>query len=509
MQFSQFKMGEAEDLQLEALRAALRCPGVRLLIDRLPDGLVLVDRDGAILAMNGAAASSNGVVAGEIIGRSLGALTERSLLDWTDAADCYHAGRSGEFLVQGENGRSVLTSIRQFRDGAGEIEMTLIVQRDLLVLDHARRSAVGAGRRELFKFLSDREIAPDFVTQRHISPAVGRVLECGERALRQGARILLMGESGSGKTEIAKYLHRLVDPPETPFVHVNCAAIPESLFESEMFGYEKGAFTGALQTGKRGLIEAAEGGTLFLDEVGEIPLPSQAKLLKFLEDGMVQRIGGRTGRRVKTRVISATNRDLWQMCGSGRFRRDLFYRLAVIPLEVKPLREQPALMQHLIDHFLTAVNQTRERRLRLSAECRARLAAYVFPGNIRELHNIMQQLAVSAAEEATPAHLPPHVAAGLDEAPCAERAGATLPDVSAPLGLPTAELLRDRVRAFEREVIREAILRHGSKRKAARALGVDIGTIVRKTQNPGERESRPGDRPANGWKPENKQGGVT
>lgn len=483
MRFTQIEIGAGDDRLVDALRGALDAPEVRLLLDRLPDGVIAIDHDGTIAAMNSAAAAINAVRAVELVGRRLAVLTERSAIDWTEIADCYYARRQGEFIAQTENGRGVLTSIRQFRDDVGEVELTLVVQRDLQVLDHIRRSAEGTGRRDVFKFLADREIAPDFTMQRRISPAVDRVIGQGERALRQGARILLAGESGSGKTEIAKYLHRTTGAPETPFIHVNCSAIPESLFESEMFGYEKGAFTGALQTGKKGLIEAAEGGTLFLDEVGEIPLPSQAKLLKFLEDGVVQRIGARSGRRLKTRVISATNRDLWQMCRAGRFRRDLFYRLAVIPLEVAPLRHQPALVQHLIDHFLDAVNQTREKRLRLSPDCRAALAGHGFPGNIRELHNIMQQLSVAAGEEATLAQLPPRLSlpaeAPAGAAPVPPGSGPALPDVTEAAA---PGPLRERVRAFERRLILDAIAREGSKRKAALALGVDIGTIVRKTR---------------------------
>jgi transcriptional regulator with PAS, ATPase and Fis domain len=485
MRFTQIEMGAGDDGLVEALRSALDAPEIRLLLDRLPDGVIAIDRDGTIAAMNSAAAAINAIRAVELIGRKLTVLAERSAIDWTEIADCYYARRQGEFLTQTENGRSVLTSIRQFRDDVGEVELTLLVQRDLQVLDHVRRSAVGTGRRDVFKFLADREIAPDFVMQRRISPAVDRVIGQGERALRQGARILLSGESGSGKTEIAKYLHRTADAPETPFIHVNCGAIPESLFESEMFGYEKGAFTGALQTGKKGLIEAAEGGTLFLDEVGEIPLPSQAKLLKFLEDGIVQRLGARSGRRLKTRVISATNRDLWQMCRAGRFRRDLYYRLAVIPLEVAPLRHQPTLVDHLIEHFLSAVNQTRERRLRLAPDCRARLRAYAFPGNIRELHNVMQQLSVAAAEEAAESLLPPYMIgapAAAAVAPPDHLAAAAPRREPEGTGASDVAPLKERVRAFERQLINDAIARHGSKRKAARALGIDIGTIVRKTR---------------------------
>jgi transcriptional regulator with PAS, ATPase and Fis domain len=241
--------------------------------------------------------------------------------------------------------------------------------RDLQLIDHQRRVAAGQGESNVFRFLSNQDNGPDFESQRRISPAVDRTLQAGYRALSQGARLLLTGESGSGKTEMARYLHKFAGTAEEPFVHVNCGAIPDSLFESEMFGYEKGAFTDALRTGKQGLIESAEGGTLFLDEVGEIPLTSQAKLLKFLEDGVVQRVGGRTGRRLRMRVVSATNRNLWKLVEQKQFRNDLYYRLAVINLEVMPLREQPELVRHLIAHFLKMTNRMRHTPLVLSDEC--------------------------------------------------------------------------------------------------------------------------------------------
>jgi len=313
------------------------------------------------------------------------------------------------------------------------------------------------------------------------------------RALHQGARLLLLGESGSGKTELARYLHRIVGTREEPFIHVNCGAIPESLFESEMFGYEKGAFTGALQSGKKGLIEAAEGGTLFLDEVGEIPLASQAKLLKFLEDGVVQQIGGRRGRRVSARIISATNRELWDLVMERRFRSDLYYRLAVITVELPPLRTQSALIGHLIDHFLDHANRMRRPALALGDDCRQALDGYDFPGNIRELHNIIQHLSVVADRQAVVAHLPDRVVgrrqavqdvAGVPASPeqrtaLSESAAALGEDAGA---LSLARPLKEQVRRFERTLIEQAIARCGSKRKAAKALGVDIGTIVRKTR---------------------------
>jgi transcriptional regulator with PAS, ATPase and Fis domain len=255
---------------------------------------------------------------------------------------------------------------------------------------------------------------------------------------------------------IARHLHETVCGSTRPFVQVNCGSIPETLFESEMFGYERGAFTGALQGGKKGLIESAAGGTLFLDEVGEIPLQCQAKLLKFLEDGSVQRVGGATSRRVDVRILAATNRNLETMIGAGLFRRDLFHRLKVLTIDVPPLREQPELIEPLIAKLLDRVNDE---------ACRARLATYAYPGNVRELANILERLSVVCDSIAT--------VSDMEEGAGPETIGQVIDDT-----MP----LKVRVRAYEHGLIDEAVRRHGSKRKAARALGVDIGTVVRKTQ---------------------------
>lgn len=479
MRFSQIDMGAGEDETAAGLRSALGLPEVRLLLNRLPDGIVLIDRDGTILALNGAAAAINGVQAAEMNGRPLADLRERSPIDWTEIIDSFFARRKGEFFGQTEDGRGILTSIRQFRNESGDVEFSMVVQRDLQVLDHARRNAASADRRDVFKFLSDREIGPDFVKQRRISAALDRLVQQGERALRANRRLLLVGESGSGKAEIARYLHRLVDRQAAPFVAVNCGAILESHFESEMFGYEKGAVDGASRSGKTGLIESAEGGTLFLDAIDEMPEANQVRLLRYLEDGSVRRVGARRFHQVKTRIVAASHRDLRALCDVGKFRPDLFYRLAVVVLPVEPLRRQPALVEHLIDHFLSSINRLREQKLRLSPDCRARLVAYHFPGNVRELHNIMQHLAATTADKATLRDLPPLQAERPPAAILSMRQAATGGAVRRG---DARGRLKDSVRAFERELIADAIAHHGSKRKAARALGVDIGTIVRKTQ---------------------------
>ena len=482
----QFKTIETETALpgMEEISSLLDTPGFAMILDRMIDGVLIADADGVVRAINSAALHINNLRSVDILGGPLQDLLSRSTLDWGEYPDQPAAQRRREFIASSDEGRSILISVRTLRDASGGVGLTLIFMRDLQLFDHLRRTAAGLRGGNVFRFLSDRDIGPDFEVQRRLSTEIDQLIQRGTRALHQGARLLLIGESGSGKTELAKYFHRAVGTPEEAFIHVNCGAIPEGLFEAEMFGHEKGAFTGALQTGKRGLIEAAEGGTLFLDEIGEVPPSSQAKLLRFLEDGVVQRIGGRSGKKINTRVISATNRDLWRLVTENRFRKDLYYRLAVITLEASPLRDQPELIRHLIDHFVAAANRMRKPRLRLSQACRTRLSAHPFPGNIRELHNLIQHLSVAADEEALPEHLPPYVLHG-DEEPGSNAirpAPTAQGDLRQACAAASLRPLREQVRAFERGLIDSAIDRLGSKRKAARALGVDIGTIVRKTR---------------------------
>ncbi len=437
--------------------------GLAELAEALPDGLILVDGEGQIVLANAAARELNALDGRQIVGELLDHLVEVSPFGWQQAAEAFKKRLRCDLVSETAEGVRCLISMRFLRDSERHTVATLFVQRDLASLDRQRRKASTAGPRDVFRFATDGEVKPNYLLQQEIAPSLKTVLTRGLRALRQDARILLTGESGSGKTQIARYLHETAVGRDAPFIHVNCAAIPEPLFESEMFGYAKGAFTGALQSGKPGLIEAAKGGCLFLDEVGEVSSASQAKLLKFLEDGKVQRIGDALERRVDVQVIAATNRDLGSLVESGSFRRDLYYRLSVIALEVPALRDEPALLAHLIDHFLYLANRGRDRPLTLSDPVRWALKAYSYPGNVRELHNILQRLAVFAEDEAELDHLPARV---IDNASDTAR----------------GDGLKDQVRRFEGAIIKEAIARHGSKRRAAKALGVDIGTIVRKTR---------------------------
>jgi two-component system nitrogen regulation response regulator NtrX len=207
------------------------------------------------------------------------------------------------------------------------------------------------------------------------------------------------GENGSGKELVARAIHAQSSRRDQPFVEVNCAAIPEELIESELFGHEKGAFTGALAR-RRGRFELAHGGTLFLDEIGDMSLKTQAKVLRALEEQAFERIGGKDTVKVDVRVIAASNRDLATLIKDGSFREDLYYRLAVIPIDVPPLRARKEDIPLLIDHYLAVVSaENGKRPKRISGEALAYFLAYDWPGNVRELRNMVERLVIMSPRE--------------------------------------------------------------------------------------------------------------
>jgi transcriptional regulator with GAF, ATPase, and Fis domain len=241
---------------------------------------------------------------------------------------------------------------------------------------------------------SERAIFGAIVTR---SPAMAAIME----QIRSVARtpdttVVIIGESGTGKELVANATHQLSLRAKQPLIAVNCGAIPEALFESELFGHERGAFSGATDD-RKGRLELADGGTIFLDEIGELPLAMQAKLLRVLEDRQVWRVGAHAPRPVDVRVIAASNRDLRKAVDRGEFRADLFFRINVFPIAVPPLRERGADVLHLAQHFFEQFNQQLERGLTgLTSAARARLVDYDYPGNIRELRNIMELAAITA-----------------------------------------------------------------------------------------------------------------
>ena len=312
------------------------------------------------------------------------------------------------------------------------------------------------------------------------SPALRRVRELVERVAPTDARVLVSGESGTGKELVAAAIHNRSARRDRPFVRVNCAAIPRDLVESEMFGHEKGAFTGA--TDRRiGRFELAHTGTLFLDEIGDLGAEAQAKLLRAIEAREIERVGGGKPIKVDVRIVSATNRDLAAMVAAGTFREDLFFRLNVIPLSLPPLRERPDDIPMLVEHF-TALHRARSGQAppAWSAEAVELLTRYRWPGNIRELGNIVERLAIlHAGETITVAHVREVLHVDGERAPVAPARDLPAPDA---LDRPLSETLDE----FERTLITRALsTAAGNVAEAARRLKTDRPNLYRRMRRLG------------------------
>ncbi len=283
-----------------------------------------------------------------------------------------------------------------------------------------------------------------------------------ERVSSASASVLLLGESGTGKELFARALHLSSPRRDEPFIKVNCAAIPEALFESELFGHERGAYTGA-QAERAGWFELADGGTIFLDEIGELPLALQTKLLRTLQEGTILRLGGKREKKVDVRLVAATHRDLEQEAAQGTFRRDLFYRLYVIPIRLPSLRERPSDIPLLALHFLNRANQAHQRNVHFSHEALARLAQHSWPGNIRELANVVERVVLLSDTAAVSAR-------ALEPMLQGQLAAALSPTT------PNSEgTVRDYRRADSHpaQQLQEALARHGGNQsRAAQSLGM-------------------------------------
>lgn len=445
------EFGFLEDRTIDAGAVArlLESPDFAHILDLLPVATVVVAGDGRISGFNARAESLLGVRRHTAISRSFLLLCRDTLAEG-DEVLMVDETRRPHFSVRARNGgrygvqRHLVAGLTAF-DSA-----TLFFLSPEYVREPAAR-ARGEPQTDPTTFLS---------------PALERLTEKAASALGRKVGVLLQGETGVGKTVLARQIHARSTRRTGPFVHVNCGSIPETLFESELFGYERGAFTGALPGGRRGYIERAAGGTLFLDEIAEIPATAQAKLLHFLDDGSVQSIGSGSGRQVDVAVICASHRDLASMRAAGGFRSDLYYRVSSFSLTLPPLREGN--VEQILETLLEKVNTDRFPKLQLAPETRQALLSHDYPGNLRELRNVLDHASIMAGEVARPTDLPTY----LQPRAVPGKAPATGGMAS----------LRERVRQMERAAIEDAVARWGSKREAARQLGIDVATLIRKSR---------------------------
>ena len=354
----------------------------------------------------------------------------------------------------------------------------LAAERLLTTVRNAAQHHVLAEEVKVVRSLTARDSFQGFIGRSSAMQAVYRAIES---VADSKATVFITGESGSGKEVAAEAIHRASRRSERPFVAINCGAIPENLLESELFGHIKGAFTGAIDN-RLGAAKEADGGTLFLDEICEMELKLQVKLLRFLQTGMIQRVGSSKPEPVDVRVICATNRDPIAEVAAGRFREDLFYRLAVIPLELPALRERGGDVIQLAQAFLERFAHEEHKHFDpLSIEAQAKLGGYSWPGNVRELQNVIRRGVVMSDGPAL--NLADFATAQPRPVPLSEHAqiGTTAPSTHAPSGIESLSGLT--LDAVERLVIEHAIdANGGSLPAAARSLGISPSTLYRKRE---------------------------
>jgi len=447
------------------------------IIDSSYDGLWISDREGKVIKINRASEKLNSIKAEQVLGRKMEDLVTEGLIDRSVTLEVLKTRTAITIIQKLRNGKHILVTGNPFFDEQGEISLVVVNERDITELNSLRneleesRALARRYRSELSQILSKQDLLSQTVIR---NEAMRQVLDRAMKVAQVDSTVLMQGESGVGKGFFARLIHQASKRRDGPFIQVDCGAIPESLIESELFGYEDGAFTGARIKGKPGHFEIAEGGTLFLDEIGDLPLNVQVKLLRFLEANEVIRVGGTTARKINTRVISASNQDLEEMVSQGTFRKDLFFRLNVIPLRIPPLRERADEIPALVALFLKQCNKKCSTNKLILPRAVDRLCRYSFPGNIRELANLVEQLLVlSPGEHIDLKDLPFHI----------------LKDKSKEHPKPSGDEwdLPKSVARLEKEMISQALKAYGSQRRAAGPLNIDQSTLARKVKRYGIR----------------------
>jgi PAS domain S-box-containing protein len=442
------------------------------------DGLFITDGLGNILMVNSAWERICGIPRDFVVGKSVQDMVNQKWYTESSAMAAIKARHKVTIMLEMTRGEKVgqkimATAIPIWGDD-GEIKRVVANIRDITEILYLKEllektkqlNEIYAAELQQMR-IQQVQAGCDVIAR---SAATRRVMEMAAQVAKVDSTVLITGESGVGKEVIADVIHRLSQRSEGPLIKINCGAIPESLLESELFGYESGAFTGARKQGKPGMFELAMKGTLFLDEVGDISLNLQAKLLRVLQDHEMMRVGGLKPIPIDARIVAATNKKLQEMVTTGSFREDLYYRLNVISIEIPPLRERKEDIPLLALHFLEKITKRYQFNKRFSPGIIDAFLAYLWPGNIRELENVIERMLVMTEEEEIGSgHLPVYIRKQV------------LPD-EAKMVLSENVPFQIAIEQAERQIIEQALRKYGSTRKAAGALKVNQSTIVRKAK---------------------------
>ncbi len=427
---------------------------LEIIFDNLYNGIYVVDGRGVTIGVNKTFEEMSGFTNAELVGRSLYDLVGK---------DNYFSGSASLLVLERQcpvtatystsTNRKLLVKGRPIFNLAGEIDYVINTIWDLTVVQYSHRIDSDTARSKL---LSE----DDIVT---CSDKMMEIIDLALRVAATDSTILLNGESGVGKSLLARTIHRSSERKGKALMQINCAAIPENLIESELFGYEGGAFTGADHRGKAGLLEMAEGGTVFLDEISELPLHLQSKLLNVIQEKSFLRVGGRVVQHADFRLIAATNKDLAELVSHGLFREDLYYRLHVVPITIPPLRERREDIPTLIQHFVEKYNRKYNSYKKFSESLINQFVTMTWKGNIRELENLVERCIVTTVGDFI--------------TPDKVRIPGLQTTITPGVGL--KEMLADR----EREILLQIQEQYGTSRRVAAVLGISQASAARKLKH--------------------------
>lgn len=446
-------------------------------IKYIKTGIWITDSKGKVIMVNEESLKTGGLKREDVIGKTTEELLEMGyILDDSSVLKAILSGKE-ESIVQrtGEGSMLVATSVPVFHEG--ELDIIICTEMDitdvikLKALLDKQKSIAPKYKSEIMRIKNQLNTDSDEIVSYNLEMI--RIKEMAIKIGAMDATVVITGESGTGKEVVANLIQKNSKRADKAFIKVNCAAIPETLFESEFFGYEKGTFTGANVNGKMGIFEMANGGTLFLDEIGELPLAMQSKVLRVIQEKEVRRIGGEENKPVDVRIIAATNRNLKKEMEKGNFRSDLYYRLFVVPINIPPLRQRKEDIAPLTNYFLNKLNAMYEVKKEISSEAIKAMEKYNWYGNVRELRNIIERLVVSVAGNTISAF---QVEMCLKEdnfnnaEPVKNGENATLDEL---------------IENYEKQIIIQAVEECGTLTAVAQKLNVNKSTISRKLKKYG------------------------
>nr|WP_300094683.1 sigma 54-interacting transcriptional regulator [Sedimentibacter sp.] len=468
--FYDFTLGN--ELEKQILRLSSQQYLYNEMLNKLKDGIYITDEEGTTTYVNDAFLNLSGLTREQIIGKTVYDLRRFNILPNSCCAKVIETMAPVSTINNYYKGQRCLVSGSPIFDEKGNLAKTIAVIRDVSELDVLMKNIT----KEKNQYIKNSEIKNKSNKEPFVvinNEKMKSIYSRAKKIANVESTVLILGETGVGKDFIATYIHSISNRSSGKFVKINCSAVPEHLLESEFFGYEEGAFTGAQKGGKKGLFEEANGGVLYLDEIGDMPYTLQVKLLSALNDRMFYRIGGTTSVEFNARIIAATNVDLKHLVEEKKFRADLYYRLNVVTFVIPPLRYRKEDIIPLAHQFIEYYNNKYGKNCYFTTNCLEHFLVYDWPGNIRELKNIIERLVLMTDDAFIDTNL-------FTENLMFNEGGASLSGNS--LSLQGGKTLKEKIDDYEKEIIETTLASSKNMKEASLRLGIDLSTLVRKKQ---------------------------